>query len=130
MAQSRPLVYDTGALIGLARGDRAAWALHTAVLARHVAPIVPAPVLAQAWRGGPRQTLLARALAGCELVALTAAVAYEVGVLLAVARTADIVDATVVLAATMRGAAVLTSDPGDLSHLADAHGSKIPMHAI
>lgn len=130
MAEARALVYDAGALIGAARGDRAFWALHDRTLTRRIEPIVPAPVLAQAWRGGPKQALLARALSGCELIAFTPAEAYDVGLLLAAAGSADVVDAVVVLAANNRGAAILTSDPADLAHLATTLGSKITLHTL
>ncbi|MGI9016110.1 MAG: hypothetical protein ACR2HR_03230, partial [Euzebya sp.] len=42
------IVYDTGALIAAERGDRTMWALHDGVLRRHLSPLVPAGVLAQA----------------------------------------------------------------------------------
>src|SRR5687767_10305525 len=59
------VTYDTGALIAAERNDRAMWALHTGFLAEEVVPVVPAPVLAEAWRGGPRQASLVRLLALC-----------------------------------------------------------------
>jgi hypothetical protein len=34
------------------------WALHACFLAEEVIPTVSAPVLAQAWRGGPKQAAL------------------------------------------------------------------------
>ena len=49
------VTYDTGALVAAERNDRAMWALHAGFLAEEVVPTVPAPVLAEAWRGGGRQ---------------------------------------------------------------------------
>jgi len=46
-------------------------ALHSAFLAEEVIPVVPAPVLAGAWRGGPRQASLARLMAMCEVEEMT-----------------------------------------------------------
>ncbi len=39
------------------------WARHRALLLRRVMPVVPAPVVAQCWRGSPRQAQLAQLLA-------------------------------------------------------------------
>ena len=60
------VTYDTGALIAGDRGERRIWARHRALLAIREVPTVPAPVVAQSWRGGSRQVLLARLLAGCD----------------------------------------------------------------
>lgn len=116
------VVYDTGALIAAETDKPAFWKQHRRTLAGGVAPIVLAPVLAQAWRGGRKQTQLARALRGCDLIPFTPHDAYGTGTLLAAARTADIVDAAVVLAAITRTAVIITSDPDDLHHLADVLG--------
>ena len=64
------ITYDTGALIAADRGERRMWARHRTLLARREVPTVPAPVVAQSWRGGGRQVLLARLLAGCQVEVL------------------------------------------------------------
>lgn len=64
------VTYDTGALVAADRGERRQWARHKALLARREVPTVPAPVLAQAWRGGNRQAILARLLSGCDVETL------------------------------------------------------------
>ncbi len=46
------VTYDAGALVAADRNDRRMWALHAGFLAEEVSPTVPAPVLAEAWRGG------------------------------------------------------------------------------
>jgi hypothetical protein len=116
------VTYDTGALVAADRGQRRQWARHRALLARRTVPVVPAPVLAQAWRGGSRQALLARLLAGCDIEALDDAQARAVGALAARAGTADIVDACVVEGAARRHDLVISSDPGDLHAIAAAGG--------
>ena len=86
------ITYDTGALIAAERNDRRMWALHAAFLAEEVIPVVPAPVLAEAWRGGPRQASLARLMAMCEVEEMTEEQAHAVGVLAGTSGHDDIVD--------------------------------------
>jgi hypothetical protein len=116
------VTYDTGALIAADRGERRMWLRHRALLQCREVPTVPAPVLAQGWRGGARQALLARLLAGCEVESLQERRARAVGALAARASTADVVDATVVEGAVRRGDTVLSSDPDDLRAIAAAAG--------
>jgi hypothetical protein len=73
------VTYDTGALVAADRGERRMWARHRALLARREVPTAPAPVVAQAWRGGRRQAHLARLLVGCDIEALDADQARAVG---------------------------------------------------
>jgi hypothetical protein len=61
------ITYDTGALIAADRAERRIWARHRALLTLRHVPTVPVPVVAQSWRGGSRQALLARLLAGCDV---------------------------------------------------------------
>src|SRR6266704_4350870 len=99
------VTYDTGALVAADRGQRRQWARHRALLARREIPCVPAPVLAQAWRGGNRQALLSRLLTGCHIEALDDTRARAAGTLAALADTTDttdIVDACVVEGALRR----------------------------
>jgi hypothetical protein len=110
------VTYDSGALIAADRDDRRMWILHRRLLQRGQTPTVPAGVLAQAWRGGP-QPLLSRLVAGCQIEALTEALARSAGTLLAGARRADVIDATVVVGASSRGDSVFTSDRGALEAL-------------
>ena len=114
------ITYDTGALIAADRGERRMWARHRAVLALREVPAVPAPVVAQSWRGGGRQALLARLLAGCHVEALDDGQARSVGSLAARAATGDIVDACVVEGALRRRDLVVSSDEGDLRAIAAA----------
>ncbi len=114
------VTYDSGALIAAERGERPMWARHRALLLRRVVPTVPAPVVAQCWRGAPRQAQLARLLAGCEVEALDDTRARATGTLAGRARTTDVVDASVVEGALRRGDFIISSDEGDLSAIAAA----------
>jgi hypothetical protein len=113
------VTYDTGALIAAERNDRRMWALHAGYLAEEVIPVVPAPVLAQAWRGGgTRQANLARFLASCRVEAFTEEIAKAVGALAGRSGHDDVVDVAVVETAARRGDAVATSNPSDISKIA------------
>lgn len=112
------VTYDAGALVAADRGERRMWARHRALLQLRQVPTVPAPVVAQAWRGGSRQARLSRLLVGCNVERLDDAQARRVGELLAKAALSDIVDGTVVEGALRRGDLVISSDPADLSSLA------------
>ncbi|MGH3547794.1 MAG: hypothetical protein ACRDQU_06695 [Pseudonocardiaceae bacterium] len=124
------LVYDTGALIAAEGGDATMWRIHRAALEAKAPPLVPAPVIAQAWRNGVKQALLARFLHGCDKVDFTSQIAYAVGELLAAAGTTDVVDAAVVLLAARRGDIVVTSDPEDVGQLAAALGVHLTLRPI
>jgi hypothetical protein len=114
------VTYDTGALVAADRGERRMWVRHRALLEQREAPTVPAPVVAQGWRGGARQARLAKLLGGCHIESLDDAQARAVGVIAAQAQTTDIVDTTVVEGALRRDDLVITSDPDDLRSIADA----------
>ena len=115
------LTYDTGALIAAERGSPQMWGLHRRTLSRGVVPTVPAVVLAQGWRGGP-QPQMSRLLAGCYVEPLDEHSARSAGAVCGLAGTSDIVDATVVVGAVLRGDLVVTSDPNDIRNLAQANG--------
>jgi hypothetical protein len=114
------VTYDAGALIAAERGERRIWARHRALLLRRVVPTVPAPVVAQCWRGIARQAQLARLLAGCETETLDDTRARATGTLASRARVDDIVDANVVEGALRRGDLIISSDEGDLAAIAAA----------
>lgn len=109
-------VVDTGALIAIDRGDER---LRRAVARRSGPFIVPAPVLAQAWRDGAVQARLARFVAavGTVIEEFDEASAKAVGVALGRSRTEDVVDASVVVSARRHKAIVLSSDPEDLRRI-------------
>lgn len=121
------VTYDTGALVAADRGERRMWARHRALLALRTVPTVPAPVVAQGWRGGGRQALLAQLLRGCDIEALDDVRARAVGALAAKAGASDVVDACVVEGALRRHDLVVSSDPEDLQCLAGAVGGHLEL---
>lgn len=123
------IVYGTGALIAAERRDRTMWALHDGVLRRHLSPLVPAGVLAQAWRGGP-QANLSRLMAGCTVWALDEDAARAIGRLCGEAGASDVIDASVVVLARAVGAAIVTSDRDDIESLIQASGMRLKLHRI
>jgi hypothetical protein len=83
-----------------------------------------AMVVAQVWRDRRgRQVNLARLLRGVDVRAVSAGDGRAAGVLQAAAGSTDAIDATVVLLAAP-GDRILTSDPGDLTRLAEAAGNR------
>lgn len=114
------ITYDTTVLIAAERGDRQMWSRHRGLLRLGAVPVVPAPVLAQAWRGGSRQALLARLLAGCEIEAMTEGSARPAGELLGDAVHDDVVHAAVVESAARRTDSIVTSDRGHIERLVTA----------
>lgn len=123
------ITYDTGALLAAEANRRELWVLHTRSLLRGERPVVPAAVLAQAWRGGP-QAALSRLLRGCVVEDLDEQRARAAGVVCARSRTRDIVDAIVVGGAVARADLVVTSDVADLERLASALGPSIRTYRI
>jgi len=119
------VTYDTGALVAADRCERRMWARHRALLARRDVPTAPAPVVAQAWRGGSRQALLARLLVGCDVEPLDDDQARAVGTLASRAKVTDIVDVTVVEGALRRHDLVVSSDPDALHAIADAAARRL-----
>ncbi len=122
------IVYDTGALLAAERRNPDFLALHDELTATRIRPIVPVVVLAQAWRGGP-QHQISRVLKACDIAPDDERIGRAAGMACAAAGTADAVDA-IVAAAVRHQAPVVTSDPGDLTHIADAIGMKIRLYTI
>ena len=114
-------VYDAAVLVAADRNERRSWAEHKARLVLGIVPLVPAPVVAQVSRS-PQQAQLRRFLAGCSVVPLGENEAHEAGRLLAVTKTADVVDAVVVTVALRNQAVILTGDPIDMERLVRASG--------
>lgn len=120
------MVFDSGALIGLDRGDRAMWVrLKQAALAGEP-PVTHGGVLGQVWRGGPRQARLATALAGLDVRSLDERFGRACGELLAAAGRSDVIDAAIALLAA-DGDEIVTSDPRDLTVLAEAAGRHVEL---
>ena len=125
------VTYDTGALIAGERNDRRMWALHVGFLAEEVLPKVAAPVVAEAWRGGPRQASLARMLAGCDVDPMSPDQARRVGELAGRANDDDIVDVTVVEGAVSReDDVIVTSNEDHIRQIVVATRKRIRVEAI
>lgn len=128
------LVLDAGALIALDRNDRSAWALLRNAADDSAEVAVPTGVIAQAWRDGSRQALLARALSHCDEIPLDGVLARASGLLCGRAGTADIVDSSVAVVAAARArsgvVALVTSDPTDLEHLLQTLGTPVRLVPI
>jgi hypothetical protein len=118
------VTYDAGALIAAERDERPMWAFHRRALERGWRPVVPAGVIAQAWRGGP-QALLSRLLQGCHVEPLDEARARFAGTLCATTNTSDVVDASVVVEAVRHHSGIVTRDLDDLQRLAKVTGVEI-----
>ena len=110
-------VYDAGALVAADHSESRMMSIHKRALLGDEYPIVPASVLAQAWRKPSRG--LREVLESCQIMDLTARAAREVGGLLAASETTDIVDAHVVLCCIEASAICVTSDPREIDRLAD-----------
>ena len=112
-------VLDTGALVGFDRNDRRVVAIVARALEHRDPLVVPAGVVAQAWRDGRTQVRLSRLLGSpvCEIVPLDDLAARSVGQLCGATGTDDITDAAVARTARQRGLRVITSDPDDIRRL-------------
>jgi hypothetical protein len=113
----RNLVFDAGALIGLERGSEMMVALAEYAEKRGDGAVIPASVLGQAWRGGPKAARLAKLLEVAEVDSLDEGRAKEIGMRLGARGRRDVVDAHVVCCAIEREAVIVTSDPGDMEAL-------------
>jgi hypothetical protein len=113
------MTLDAGALIALERADGKMIALLREAAKRRFNFCVPAGVVAQAWRDGRCQAILARFLRTDEvsIVALDGQLARACGELCAVSGTSDVVDASVVLVARQQCGSIVTADGGDLKRL-------------
>jgi hypothetical protein len=117
------IVFDTGGLIALDRGDRAVGALLAVAAATGVEAVTSTACVAQAWRDPARQARLVRALSGFLERPLDPAAARDCGRLLAHAGAGDVVDAAVSLLVES-GDTVVTSDAEDIAHLLDTAGTR------
>lgn len=123
------LVLDAGALVAAERGDRSVAALIARERRAGRVPVTHGGVVGQVWRGGARQALLARLLAGVQVAALDDPLGRRAGALLARTSTNDVIDAALVLLAG-DGDEILTSDPRDLATLAAAGGIDIELLTV
>jgi hypothetical protein len=121
------LVFDSGALIALERGDRAVAAALVAAVADGAEAVTSSACVAEVWRRPARQARLARALAGFVEHGLDHRRARASGALIAAAGASDIADAAVCQLAR-DGDTVLTSDPADIARL--LHAADVRAHVL
>ncbi len=110
------LILDAGAFVAFERADAAVRAWLVAARRLDDELVTTSPVVAQVWRDGRRQALLAKLLVATRVDAPDEATARRAGALLLQTRTRDVVDALVVGLAR-DGDSILTSDPDDLARL-------------
>lgn len=120
------MLLDSGALVALARDERAMWVRLKACLATGVAPVTHAGVLAQVWRGGSRQARLSQALAGIDVVPLDEHLGRATGELLGRTGQSDVIDAALILLAA-DGDDIVTGDRHDFEILAAASGRHVEL---
>lgn len=116
------LVLDSGALIALERGSRRMLAVLDQVTRGPDQVVLPRSVIAQVWRGTPRQANIARLVnlapgddGSVVIDELTEQRAKEIGITIGETSHPDIVDVHVAIAASERGHGVLTSDDDDIA---------------
>jgi hypothetical protein len=110
------LVLDAGALIAV---DRKVGAILRVAQQGNMPVRTSATVVAQVWRSGSRQANLARVLTGIDVASLNTQTGRSVGEVLALSRTADVVDGH--LGFIVRsGDTVLTSDTNDIKKILNA----------
>jgi predicted nucleic acid-binding protein len=110
------ITLDTGALIAFERRNaRITGALRSAQQ-EYADIVVPAVVLAEWWRGPPRE-LMRRFLAAVTIAPADERVARAAGEAMAAIPRATTVDALVMATAALRGGVVYTSDVDDLERL-------------
>lgn len=114
-------VLDAGAFIAVERRDRRVGAMLRVLHERRIPLRTSAAVVAQVWRDGRKQALLAKVLEGVAVVGLSPNDDRRTGELLGRARRHDVIDAHLALCVGA-GDEVLTSDVDDLRRLLAARG--------
>ena len=118
----RGFVFDAGAFIALERRSPLLLGILDEALHGTVEVVLPRTVIAQIWRGSPRQANTGRLISAGRVRGgpviideLTAERAKQIGITIGATSHPDIVDVHVALAAAERGHAVLTSDDADIA---------------
>jgi hypothetical protein len=123
------IVLDSGAIIASERNDPTLAAILKAARKNRTPILVPATVVAETWRGPSTHARAAHLFGSVDgFPELKEQSARQVGALLALSKTAAIVDGNVVaVAIALRPATIVTSDVHDVTHLLKS--AKIP-HAL
>lgn len=118
----RGFVFDAGAFIALERRAPLLLGILEEALHGTVEVVLPRTVIAQVWRGNPRQANVGRLISAGRkrdspviIDELTAERAKEIGVTIGKTSHPDVVDVHVALIAAERGHAVITSDDADIA---------------
>ncbi|HEX5308336.1 MAG TPA: hypothetical protein VFW38_04575 [Solirubrobacteraceae bacterium] len=123
------LLFDSGALIALERGDRKLAALLVAAVDAGAEAVTSCACVAEVWRDPARQARLTRALAGFCEHGLDQTRARACGLLLTQAGLSDVADAAICQLAR-DGDTILTSDPGEVERLLAARGASVRVYAV
>ena len=123
------LVLDAGAFVAFERGEERVRSWIAAARRLESGLVTTSPVVAQVWRTGRRQALLAMLLSATRIDAPDEQAARRAGELLAGTRTTVAVDALLVGLAR-DGDTIVTSDPDDIRVLADAAGIAAPIQSV
>jgi hypothetical protein len=130
MPARQGFVYGPGALRAAARGDRLVWALHRAALSNGIVPVVPAAVVADAYRTEGRVDRLEHLLAGCEVETLGDDGARRLGELAARADTGDLAAVSVAEAAARHNAATIAARQNAVRAVAGLLGHELVLYAV
>jgi len=122
------VILDAGFLISIDRSEKSAHVFVAAANRAGTALHTTHPIVAQVWRSGARQARLAALLNVISIHPFDDGRA--VGRLVAETKTADVVDAHLVICAVRLDNDILTGDPDDIATLATTLGPAAPtIHA-
>ena len=110
------LLLDAGAFIAFEKGDVTVRAQLAAARRLGIEIATTSPVVAQVWRDGRRQALLAVLVSATLVVSPDTAAARRAGEILAASKKADVVDA-LIAGLARDGDTILTSDVRDIRAL-------------
>lgn len=123
------LVLDAGALIAVDRKNRAVGAMLRVAHRERIPVRTSSAVVAQVWRDGSRQAILARLLAGTDIAALQPSDGRRIGELLGRGATSDVVDGHIALLVSS-GDVILTGDVDDITGLLRTLGVRAAVGAV
>jgi hypothetical protein len=120
------LLLDAAAFIALERNERPMWTRLKASVQLGEPPVTHGGVVGQVWRGSPRQSRLATALAGIDVKPLDRDLGRSAGELLAGCGLSDVIDAALARL-TLDGDEIITSDREDMEILLAATGQHVEL---
>ena len=106
-------------MIAYEREDRAVISQLKEALVAGRRVTIPTVVVVETWRGGDRSARIAPLFEACVVESLGEALSRRAGELVAKVRGAGAIDSIVVASAATRRDVVVTSDPDDISRLAE-----------